>query len=137
MKIYHGNCTKKFAINKHQNSRYGIKAIFGTPHIALARLYAAYRYYQSLENNGGIIYSLDISGTFDTIDYEGKLSYSSAFVSMIYEQSKKSSILLIKNVVDYPDKSMAHPYKYDILAIFNLDAISNIKVVDYNITTIE
>jgi hypothetical protein len=135
MKVYHGNCINNFTINRFQNSRYGLKALFATPNIELARLYAVYHYRQSYQNAGGYIYSFDIDDEFFLLDYQGKLSYTSEFRRMIYENSK-SDVLYIKNVIDYPHKSMRQFNLSDIVAIFNFDVINHIELIEKNVTAV-
>lgn len=53
---------------------------------------------------------------------------------MIYQYSRKTDALLIKNVIDYPHKSLKHYNLSDIFVIFNLDIISEIELVEENLT---
>jgi len=127
MTLYHGTKTKDLKIESHIRSRYGFTAFFATPNKHLAIQYAYHNY---LKFNQGFLYSFDFKANPERIDFKNKISHSLVFRNLIFQLHKEHhESVLIKNVIDFPTEILAIYKPSDVLVIFNLELIQDLKLV--------
>lgn len=127
MKFYHGTQTANLTIQAHVNSRYGFAAFFATPNRDLAIKYA----YASFKTHGtGHLYSLLLDDELHTVDFKRRISHASSFRNLIHQlKNEQHPAVLIKNVIDYPNKELAEYSVSIILVIFDLDLVPALKLI--------
>lgn len=132
--LYHGTGDPELQIRKNYFSRYKFTALFATPDIELARLYA--RYYREESwlylKQGGFVYQIEVDGEPDySMDFEGKQSYQGDFKRLI-EQMQAAWVHLghIANVVDFPSWRLKTSHPSDIYVIYNLNLIKSVKLIE-------
>jgi hypothetical protein len=109
MIFYHGHNNKIIKFENHINSRYGFKCIFMTNSKELAYQYGNFIYEKEFYN----IYT-------NSIDFNGKVSYSLEFRNLIHKLFKEGKkMILIKNVYDRKSDNLPL-IKSDILVIFDI-----------------
>jgi len=108
-------------------SRYGFTAFFGALERDLAIKYA----YHSFKKLGtGYLYSFEAPKPTEIINFEGKISHSLVFRNLIYKLQKENhKSILIENIIDYPTEELALYTTNTILIIFNLELITNLKMI--------
>lgn len=133
MTVYHGTAMKDFDPDHCLYSRYGFAVLFATTDIRLAKKYAYYQQYR--HNRQGYLYSFDIPETTDIIDYEGKNSYNKDYPLLIKKMHKQARpIVKIINITDSPHPDLTPLYPTEVIVIYNVKSITNIKLIDSNVT---
>lgn len=128
MNFYHGTSTENLKIERHITSRYGFACMFFSNEIQLASLFAKSVSSKKKQNNG-FIYELQFSLFSKVIDYKNGVTYSADFRNLIFKLFKEGySSVLIKNAFDYPCDNFKDLIKSDILVIFDLDVIGELKL---------
>ena len=127
MKLYHGTRTKDLKIETHIRSRYGFSAFFATPNKELAIQYA---YHNFLKFNKGYLYAFNFNEDPFVVDFKNSVSHSMVFRNLVFNlQKEHHESVLIKNVIDYPSERIATYKPSEIVIIFNLELIQDIKMV--------
>ena len=127
MKFYHGTHTANLTIQPHVYSRYSFAAFFATPNRELAIKYA----YASFKKQGtGHLYSLLLDDALHTVDFKSRISHAATFRNLIHQlKNEQHPAVLIKNVIDYPNKELAEYSVSIILVIFDLDLVPPLKLI--------
>lgn len=128
MLYYHGNNEKDFTVNPHKNARYGFPALFFTPNIDLARLYAVHHYRKTQRHGGGFVYAIELPDTLAcTRDWQNQSTHTPQFKNLICQAATGHiDLLQIKNCLDYPSKELRLLAISDILVCFDTQIITEI-----------
>lgn len=127
MKFYHGSKYKNLKLLPHITSRYGFAAFFATPDRDLAIKYSYFNYQKF---GSGFLYAFEANEDLPVIDFQNKISHSYPFRNLIYQlKNEHHEAVLIKNVIDYPNEELAVYKTSTILIIFNLEIITNLKMI--------
>lgn len=127
MKFYHGTQIENLKLQPYINSRYGFTAFFGAAEKDLAIKYAFHNY---KKNGHGYLYSFEVDQELPVVDFENRISHSSVFRNLVYKlQREKHQAILIKNIIDYPSEELAQYNTGTILIVFNLEIITNLKMI--------
>jgi hypothetical protein len=128
MKIYRGDNTRNFKVNKRTNSRYGFPALFFSTKVDLARLYAEYK---ALDGGDATVYKFDTIMAMPSVDFNGKESYSGEFVDLIHRlKGSGAKAVRITNVFDYPSQDFKGNNNSDIVAIFDFSVINGGSIIE-------
>jgi hypothetical protein len=135
MEVYRGDLKNNFTIKPWLKSRYGIPALFFTPDIDLARLYAIHHARQARLSHKGSVYMFDINNFYlFSMDFGGNSSYGPEFRNMIYTlRDFNYKAALIKNVLDYPSKELIRYQSSDIVVVYDFSIIMDLKLVQTDI----
>lgn len=135
MELYRGDAKPDFEVKPWIRSRYSISALFFTPDIDLARLYAIHHAKEYRSIHKGSVYMCEINNMWlFTHDFQGKSSYSAEFRNLIHTFHQfRHKAALIKNVLDYPSKDLIRYQTADIVVVFDFDIIESLKQVQTNI----
>jgi len=132
--LYHGTGDPDLQIRKNYFSRYRFTALFATPNIELARLYA--RYYREESwlylRQGGFVYQIEVDADPDyTVGFDGRQSYDGDFKRLVEQmQSAWVHFGLISNVVDFPCWRLKTSQPSDVYVIYNLKLIKSVKLIE-------
>jgi len=134
MIVYRGSSRDDFKIEKWKRSRYGFNALFFASDLYLAQLYAHHRADEEYKRSGGCVYKFEIPDYLYSVDYGGKLSYSSDFRNLIFKLFREGhKAVVIKNVIDYPSKKLFRPNFSDVIVVFDFDIIKSFKLIQKNV----
>ena len=134
MIVYHGSPIKDLVINPYAKSRYGMVALFFATNIELAQLYAIYHAKQKKITTGGFVYRFIIDGHIKEYDFCNRISYSADYRNLIYKLHRSNCrIARIKNVFDYPSKSLKRVVESDVVVVFDLGCIKTIELIQRNV----
>lgn len=130
MEYFRGDANPDFKVGEYFRSRYGFPALFFTSNLNLARAYAQYHTRKLEKKGSGFIFSFEAPDYIPEYDYKHSLSHSRHFRKLIYDfYHEGCEIIKLKNVVDYPSSEFADYTASDILVVFNLKLIKNLKEV--------
>jgi hypothetical protein len=135
MELYRGDLKGNFEVKDWLRSRYGIRALFFTPDLDLARLYAIHHARQAKQSHKGTVYMCEINDFhLFPYDFGGKSSYSPDFRNMVFTfRDFNYKAALIKNVLDYPTKELIRYESSDIVVVYDFSVIQNLRIVQTNV----
>lgn len=135
MKIYRGDYSEKFEVKPWLRSRYGFHCLFFTTDIALARLYAIHAAQERRMLEGGSVYEAEINDLFVfSYDFGGKNTYGIEFRNMMHTfRDFKYKAVRLYNLYDYPSQKFFRMELTDVVAVFDIQVIENLKIKESNI----
>lgn len=131
MKLYIGNGQKDFKVEAWKVSRYGFRALFLTPDVDLALMFARQAAIDNPNYNKGYVHSFEVNAYMAEYCFENRVSHSSTFRNLLFLLKQKAiSAAKITKVIDYPSAAFKHSNSYDIVVIFNFELLKN-PVLEY------
>lgn len=133
MVVYIGTSDENFKVKAFLRSRYGIPALFFASKPQLAQLYAAHYAEREFKKEGGFVFECELDCDH-IVSFGGRDSYCGEFRSLIYRLCRqKYKAVRITGVMDYPDQSLKVQTDSDVIAVFDLSLIKNLKLIQKNV----
>ena len=126
---YIGTNKADFRILSSQVSRYGFPAVFFATEMFLAELYAADKCKKSASDKPGYVFSAALPDRMHRVNFGGRFTYTPDFRNMIYKLHTRYPIVQMYNVVDSPSKEFFRVNTSDVIVVFDLSLISNLRMV--------